>query len=166
MKKSERNKMPSRAVIAEYWSPRIAEFGIFQIDQDELPEKECWACGKPHVQRCHINDHAHGGTNTVDNLVLLCPGCHAESESLSPASFWPWIKNSRKSKWRSLWDHTADKLIAAGYTPEVAMQMFNDQGFATSVRVIARDVYHGNDVDKMLERRGLVLNDDGFEIKK
>jgi hypothetical protein len=162
-KSSERNKMPSRMAIAEYWSGRISEFGIFQIDQDELPDKECWACGKAHVQRCHIDDYAHGGKNAVENLVLLCPGCHAESESLSPASFWPWVRNSRQTKWKSLWDHIADKMIAAGYTPEVAAQMFAEQGFQTTVNVIAQDVYHRQSIDKTLEKHGLMLKDGKFK---
>lgn len=166
MSKNERNKMPSRLAIAEYWNERIGEFGVFGIDQDELPEKECWACGKPHVQRCHIDDYAHGGANAVDNLVLLCPGCHAESESLSPASFWPWIKHTRKTKWQSSWSHVSDKLTAAGYTPEIIMGMLQAKGLETTMRVIGSDIFHVRDIDAALRKMQFAICDNELMQKK
>lgn len=165
-KSKTRCKMPSRAAIAEYWSPRVEQFGVYNYSQDELPDCECWACGKLGLlQRCHIDDHAHGGENAVENLVILCPGCHAESESLSLASFWPWIRHSRQTRWKTPWEHVMRKLEAAGYSLSVLQKMVHDHGFEETLRIVTADVYHEHSIDRTLAKQSLQLTNEAIEAK-
>ena len=54
----------------------------------------CFACGRQgHVEKCHIVPYNGGDNDTVDNLHLLCPLCHKESEVLSGDAYFDWIKN-------------------------------------------------------------------------
>lgn len=62
----------------------------------DRPIDECWACAKQttHVQRCHVVPAALGGTDTPDNLVLLCADCHVEAPDVAdPGEMWHWIRN-------------------------------------------------------------------------
>ena len=73
---SKRN-MPSISAIASHWCCND------KIDLYESEAKKiCWACGfeKP-LERCHLKAKIDGGTDTVENLVLLCKQCHAIQET-------------------------------------------------------------------------------------
>jgi len=102
-KPNKRRDMPSRSKIREYWFPlHFSKFGETRTGDDELVDDECWACGNYiYIERCHIQSLSDGGSNNVDNLVILCRGCHHESELLSPDVFWNWIKNKRNTDWMS-----------------------------------------------------------------
>ena len=38
----------------------------------------CRCCGKPGVHVHHLIYRSHGGTKSIDNLVLLCVACHQD----------------------------------------------------------------------------------------
>ena len=42
---------------------------------------ECAWCGIRLFDRHHIFEFRHGGPNTADNLILLCPNCHRRTIS-------------------------------------------------------------------------------------
>lgn len=44
---------------------------------DERDGGRCVICGSPYVQHHHIKFRSGGGSDTPDNLVCLCAGCHA-----------------------------------------------------------------------------------------
>lgn len=44
---------------------------------DERDGGRCVICGSPYVQHHHIQFRSGGGSDTPDNLVCLCAGCHA-----------------------------------------------------------------------------------------
>jgi len=78
--------------IVEYWSWHQDECGL-SVDWAEA-EKLCWRCAhKRRLQRCHIVPKALGGSDTADNLVLLCGQCHAEAPNVADPSFmWVWLR--------------------------------------------------------------------------
>jgi hypothetical protein len=45
---------------------------------DEQSGFKCAWCGVLLTERHHITEYAVGGSNTADNLILLCPNCHTE----------------------------------------------------------------------------------------
>lgn len=105
--------LPSRAEIFEYWKNRFHEIGRF-IDWGE---PSCWGCGFHYgdkfdilrsdaswetilkgwnripLQRCHIVPKGLGGTDTVDNLFLMCRECHDLAPNTPfPELFFQWVR--------------------------------------------------------------------------
>jgi hypothetical protein len=127
--KPDRNKLPSRQKIAEYWRPRVEEFGVFDALQGDLPEDECWACGNAmRIERCHIQAYMDGGGNTVDNLVLLCSNCHTHSETLPRDRFWLWVRNTREKRWKPPVLHSLDRMEDYGYDLDTMRKKIEELG--------------------------------------
>ena len=58
----QRSIMPSKKEIALY---------------HKMPDDYCWGCGfELPLQRCHVKARWKGGSDTEDNLILLCEFCH------------------------------------------------------------------------------------------
>ena len=95
-KENNRTDMPSPEAIMEHWLDKFNEQGIWDIvsiDRDGIPAKACFGCGCPSkVERAHITALVNGGTNDLDNLHLLCRGCHVESESYSGEVYDKWFR--------------------------------------------------------------------------
>lgn len=106
--------LPKKSEIFDYWKSRLHEHGIL-IDWGE---PDCWACGfhygskydirkpdagmdkifrcwdKVPLQRCHIVPKSLGGTNSVENLFLMCRECHDSAPNTPFQSiFLEWAKN-------------------------------------------------------------------------
>lgn len=136
----KRAALPSRQAITDHWLGRLDELGVFNCSQDDLPDGCCWSCGKPGlVQRCHIKSHQHGGADTVDNLALLCPGCHAESEDLPASTFFAWIRAKRRDVWQDEFTHVLMKLERIGYPRHVFDGMVELLGTDATIDVITSD---------------------------
>ncbi|MGL5550327.1 MAG: HNH endonuclease [Culicoidibacterales bacterium] len=45
---------------------------------DKETNFKCAWCGVNLMERHHIKEHAVGGSNEADNLILLCPNCHTD----------------------------------------------------------------------------------------
>lgn len=117
----------------------MADLGVFDCSQDDLPDGCCWACGRPsQMQRCHIVSHQHGGADTVDNLVILCRGCHDESEDLHAAAFLPWIRAKRRDEWKDEYTHVALKLGRIGYPRPAIEALVTMIGTSATADIIAR----------------------------
>lgn len=128
-KKVLRNKLPTREKIAEYWQPRVEEFGVYHAHQGDLPVNECWACGNGmRLERCHIEAYMDGGPNAVENLVILCENCHTHSETLPPVSFWKWIRNMREKRWKPPVLHSLDRMEDYGFDLETMRQKVQELG--------------------------------------
>src|SRR5277367_6441966 len=90
--KARRIGMSSKKDILKYW--------ILNPDfKYEVCPNECFACGNITLglHRCHIIPLVLGGGNKEDNLHLLCPPCHSESEALQ--EYWKWFKYKRENDW-------------------------------------------------------------------
>jgi len=95
-----RKSMPSKKSIRAYWAKRLVALGKFDsVHHGWFLNDACFACrmlwsdNTPdgNTERCHILAHADGGTETVDNLHLLCYVCHKDSEYLSGKAYWKWF---------------------------------------------------------------------------
>lgn len=91
-----RSKMPKPEAIMAHWIVKFAEQGLHDIistDANDIPVRACFACGCPRkVERAHINAVVDGGTHDLDNLHLLCSGCHIDSEMFSGESYDNWFR--------------------------------------------------------------------------
>jgi 5-methylcytosine-specific restriction protein A len=65
--------------VAEYARRRAA--GKCELCETEAPFKG--KSGEPYLECHHIVWFAHGGTDTVDNTVALCPNCHRKMHILN-----------------------------------------------------------------------------------
>ena len=86
--------------IFDYWDENSIKLGSVKNGDDfGITESECFACGNimQKLYRCHIIPSSYGGPNTVDNMHLLCSGCHEESEGLP--KYWDWIQYKRANEW-------------------------------------------------------------------
>lgn len=110
---STRKNLPSPWAIYSYWADRHTD--LQQDAEGSVPVTElvinsrrnragdvtsahigCFACGRPETQRAHIRARCVGGEDTVENLHLLCRGCHAETELLDGEPYWKWLRNQRR----------------------------------------------------------------------
>lgn len=74
----QKRNMPTKAQIYRHWAPLM-----FEPPSEYDKGKTCWACGlKFGTQRCHIKAKCDGGTDEVDNLLLLCKRCHMSQETI------------------------------------------------------------------------------------
>ena len=122
------NDLPAKSEIFDYWKSRLSEHGIF-IDWGE---PGCWACGFHYgdkydirnsnagrdaifrcwdripLQRCHIVPRSLGGSDSPDNLFLMCRECHDHAPNTPfPEIFFEWARAQSHFKRES------EKLLAA-----------------------------------------------------
>ncbi len=98
-----RKGMPTKLAVVKYWVDKLTqtdEYGIktsldcyYDGDTKEAT-KICFACENTDLtERCHIVSVDKGGSNSVDNIHLLCRECHLESENLDNKTLYiEWIK--------------------------------------------------------------------------
>jgi len=84
----KRPNLPSKKAIMDYWRD-----WVWERHNDPPEDHFCWACGweSPNLERAHILARCEGGSDTVENLHLLCPDCHRVSEYLRDDDYWNWI---------------------------------------------------------------------------
>jgi hypothetical protein len=98
--KMEENKirnMPYVADIYKYWQDEyeLSEWTRGRHSKTTRAEvAACFACGKQgRLDRAHILAKCDGGTDTVENLHLLCRCCHVHQEVIcsTPAGRQKWL---------------------------------------------------------------------------
>lgn len=140
-----RDTMPSKEEIADYWRPRMAVFGI---TGEPFEPDECWACGRTaHVHRCHVQSHAFGGKEIVENLVLLCAVHHHDSEHLSPEVFWTWLQNTRLAEYQSPSARDVETWRRAGMVNEKLSKMIEEMGEDRAAKTAVALVLQGYNGD-------------------
>ena len=77
--------------IVNYWK-RNSQTHTPNVDFYDAHER-CWRCSyKTKLQKCHIVPHSLGGSDSPQNLVLLCRLCHEEGPNVIDSEiFWDWI---------------------------------------------------------------------------
>lgn len=122
MSKTNNRRMPSKATIINYWlnnheshpeakpwMDRVGEYFIERTHKDEVDT--CFACDfiNGPAERAHIKARCDGGSDEPDNLHLLCPQCHKDSEFMEGQAYWRWIADRR-------WWHLGIKnMVARGH---------------------------------------------------
>jgi hypothetical protein len=79
--------MEGKKRIVKYWRDNT-DINIFPCWEDA--ETLCWRCGykfTKDLQRCHIIPKALGGSDSADNLILLCRNCHREAPDVNDSAF-------------------------------------------------------------------------------
>lgn len=101
--KEGRKGTPNKQVIWRHWHPFDGTRILPIIRGNDLQSSElntCFACGHfANIERCHIIPLIDGGSNTVENLHLLCRSCHSVSEG-NP-NYWQWLSYMRDKEWMS-----------------------------------------------------------------
>ncbi len=120
--KAKRFGTPTRKKIYEYWNDNSDLLGENSFGYTYPVAMRCFACGGNWrgLDRAHIIPLHLGGINTVENLHILCKGCHIESEGIK--LYWPWLHNKRKNSWMSDYDHMVNKMKSCGMDLEELIQ--------------------------------------------
>jgi len=89
--------------IADYWRDKIDESSLSVDWCDSLTH--CWRCGyKTKLQRAHIVPAGLKGSDTPNNLVLLCGRCHRDAPNIgNPEYMWIWIKAHKTTFYNTMW---------------------------------------------------------------
>ena len=176
-KKSNRSNMPSKMSIIKYWlnnhenhpeakpwMDRVGEYFIERTCPDEIDT--CFACDFIHgtTERAHIRALCNGGSNSPDNLHLLCPQCHKDSEFIEGNAYWDWIADRR---W---WNLGARNMVIKGtltQTEAALILMYFDGGEQTKRMLEPRIAKISADVEtrilesKAFEERNKKLRERG-----
>jgi len=103
--------MPKIEEIYKHWKGKLPM--LRDNEWLESEERTCFACGLfHHLDRAHIIPLAQGGDNSLDNLHILCIGCHTNSEGNK--YYWNWLTYMRKHEWRSRVDWITKILVMDG----------------------------------------------------
>lgn len=90
---SDRSKMPSRKAIALFWLKTIYAFD--KHTEATAEGEACFACSRPFwLDRAHIVPACKGGSDSVENLHVLCKICHLYSENYSGSDYWRWFREA------------------------------------------------------------------------
>tara|TARA_R100000951_G_scaffold69238_2_gene58337 strand:+ start:316 stop:732 length:417 start_codon:yes stop_codon:yes gene_type:complete len=124
LKVNKRKGMPTKKKIHEYW------YGNSFLDQYGIELGglyDCFACGfNIKVQRCHILSINESGDNSVENLHLLCPTCHVESEFLNGDYYWNWLSHKNINEYEMPIERA---MKWSKINPELYRQRAKDLGF-------------------------------------
>jgi hypothetical protein len=95
---SQKRTMPTVAKVRAHWAGWVRDT---MDDDDESPLTMedgrkgglCYACGLywTDCERAHIVARSNGGTDSVDNLHMLCRTCHRASEPHEGDAYWEWM---------------------------------------------------------------------------
>jgi len=90
----QKRRVPSKKVIKKYWQEYMIGIGKFDDEDDFWSDDHCFACGfDGPTERAHIMAKVLDGSDTVDNVHLLCAPCHKQSEYLDGSEYFMWLKN-------------------------------------------------------------------------
>lgn len=122
--KMRRLGMPNKKKILAFWQDN----DDFKYD---IYEHECFACGNITLglHRCHIIGIMHGGSNMANNLHLLCPSCHNESEGLQ--EYWTWFVYKRKHDWDYPMNWVMRRLKSVGIDIKEEAEYMKDMEFGS-----------------------------------
>ncbi len=116
----DKSPLPSERSIRAYWASVFTAEELWRKSFDSpnefMEEWICFACGhcdfKP--ERAHIIPRSKYGLNTVENLHMLCPLCHEDSEGLSTLDrYWKWFwDRTMQDTWVSIaWRQGIDRKL-------------------------------------------------------
>lgn len=99
--------MHAHNLIALTWAERLVKWGKFPTILAAVKANTCWSCGfqSERIDRAHIIARMDGGSDHVENIHLLCPTCHIQSEILDIEAYWRWflatdIAGTIRERWR------------------------------------------------------------------
>lgn len=85
MNDNKRKGMPTHKALYEFWSNKTGISNVKTSLQARWTKTTCMACANTYfdngtLDRAHIVPLWLGGNNACENLHLLCPTCHRDSE--------------------------------------------------------------------------------------
>ena len=85
-------RMPTERAVRKCWVDRLWVRKGFDSREEFLDRGICFACGfDGEVHRAHIRARVDGGADAPDNLHMLCPTCHKDSEMLRGDEYMAWF---------------------------------------------------------------------------
>lgn len=131
---SRSRKMPSKQQIFAFWeegqgAESFEKFGI------EITDDGCFACGFHFkIERCHIVAVTDGGTDNCDNLHLLCPNCHIESEYLNESFYWKWLVHKNQNDFKTSNVRQYERMHSLGIKEVEISEMVNQGKYEEAAR--------------------------------
>lgn len=116
-----------KAMVYDWGEPCC--FGCNKWTNKEIHDKDCgtyrklWGHRSVRLERAHIIPHALGGSDSPDNIVLLCKECHLESpDTKYPEMFFLWLAEKRDNDYLKMQidclQKATDTLGELGYSVE------------------------------------------------
>lgn len=88
-----KRRMPTEIAIRKHWAPLLFALKDFDSESEFIEEAVCFACGfDGSLERAHIISRSDGGDDGVENLHMLCSTCHKDSEFVSGATYFEWLR--------------------------------------------------------------------------
>ena len=111
---SNDRKMPTKKAIKTYWANHLVSIKKFDSIEELFEADYCFACGSiddentQYTERAHIKARCDGGSDTVENLHLLCSFCHKSSEFIEGDDYERWFME--QNAFRMMIEATAHKM--------------------------------------------------------
>jgi hypothetical protein len=117
-------KLPKKEIILKYWSKYFQNDD--QINIHNLVEC-CFACGRnTKIERAHILSRFNGGDDNVENIHLLCSGCHTDSEFIWGKAYWNWLYWMNKNEYQEPGERYYNFLKKCGIEYEPDKELFTE----------------------------------------
>jgi len=87
--------MPSKLAVKTHWAPYLVSIDKFDCIEEVFESDYCFACGQEStgdIERAHITARCEGGSDSVENIHLLCGFCHKLSEFINGDEYLIWLK--------------------------------------------------------------------------
>ena len=112
-------KMPTEKAIRSHWVDRLWKIKGFDCPEEFMEPGVCFACtmvygilnGKGCIERAHIKARVAGGDDSLENLHMLCPVCHKDSEFIPIENYMGWLVS------RNSLDMIISAAIKRGFNP-------------------------------------------------
>lgn len=97
---SRRKSIPSEMKIRRHWAPLLWDKKGFDSEDEMMELGICFACGFTNMDsstldRSHITPRCYGGSDTEENIHMLCKLCHKDSEGMAKlgdqSRYWKWF---------------------------------------------------------------------------
>jgi hypothetical protein len=92
--REKRGNLPTELTIRRHWCDQLWNEKGFDSRAEFMERGNCFACGMNpggSLERAHIHARTNGGSDTADNLHMLCRTCHRDSEYLEGDDYWRWF---------------------------------------------------------------------------
>ena len=85
-------KMPTERAIRAFWADKLWRVKGYDSPEEFMESGYCFACGwYRELHRAHIQPRCNGGSDTVENLHMLCRTCHKASEFIDGDDYNKWL---------------------------------------------------------------------------
>ena len=144
--------------IIEHWETKVYEGDMGCDWSDAL--NHCWRCGRQtsSLEMCHIIAKQFGGSDKVDNFVLLCKPCHIKAPDFNQKDkMWDWIKRTSEINHTTFLDKELNREYKYIFGDDITTKI-------QILNVLEQDSKTKKELEKIVETHYKKAGFHGFEI--